>query len=86
MLPGKHGGEPRKREAPSSFFGFCAVKIDFKKQIESYSAPWGGFSIVTVAVMQFLMTDDHGSRMDDARTLLNSAGDGGSSRLLFVRP
>ncbi|AUI50953.1 GyrI-like domain-containing protein [Arthrobacter crystallopoietes] len=36
------------------------MKIDFKKQIGSYSAPRGRFSVVTVPVMQFLMIDGHG--------------------------
>ncbi|HEX2246838.1 MAG TPA: GyrI-like domain-containing protein [Arthrobacter sp.] len=36
------------------------VKIDFKKQIDSYTAPRGRFSIVTVPVMQFLMIDGRG--------------------------
>jgi hypothetical protein len=36
------------------------VKADFKKQIETYSAPRGRFSIVTVPSLQFLMVDGHG--------------------------
>jgi hypothetical protein len=36
------------------------VKIDFKKQIESYTALPGRFSVVTVPVMQFLMIDGRG--------------------------
>lgn len=36
------------------------MKADFKKQIETYSAPRGRFSIVTVPSLQFLMVDGHG--------------------------
>ena len=36
------------------------MKADFKKQIETYSAPRGRFSIVTVPSLQFLMIDGHG--------------------------
>lgn len=36
------------------------MKVDFKKQIETYSAPRGRFEIVTVPQMQFLMIDGHG--------------------------
>jgi hypothetical protein len=36
------------------------VKTDFKKQIETYSAPRGEFEVVTVPAMQFLMIDGHG--------------------------
>lgn len=36
------------------------MKTDFKKQIETYSAPRGKFEVVTVPAMQFLMIDGHG--------------------------
>jgi hypothetical protein len=36
------------------------VKTDFKKQIETYAARRGAFSVVTVPPMQFLMIDGHG--------------------------
>ncbi|MDR6988590.1 hypothetical protein J2Y66_003094 [Paenarthrobacter nitroguajacolicus] len=36
------------------------MKIDFKKQVPSYSAKHGRFSIVTVPSLQFLMIDGHG--------------------------
>lgn len=36
------------------------MKADFTKQIETYSAPPGSFSIVTVPSLQFLMIDGHG--------------------------
>jgi hypothetical protein len=36
------------------------VKSDFKKQIDTYSAAHGRFSIVTVSSLRFLMIDGHG--------------------------
>ncbi len=36
------------------------VKVDFRKEIETYSARKGRFSLVTVPAMQFLMIDGHG--------------------------
>ncbi|MCU1509806.1 MAG: hypothetical protein JWQ12_2071 [Glaciihabitans sp.] len=36
------------------------MKADFKKQIETYSARRGTFSIVTVPSLQYLMIDGHG--------------------------
>jgi hypothetical protein len=36
------------------------LKIDLKKQVESYSASRREFAIVTVPAMQFLMIDGHG--------------------------
>ncbi len=36
------------------------VKVDFKNQIDSYTAARGKFSVVTVPAMQFLMIDGHG--------------------------
>lgn len=36
------------------------VKTDFKKEIDTYTAARGSFSIVTVPPMQFLMIDGHG--------------------------
>lgn len=36
------------------------VKIDFKKQIPTYTAPRGRFEVVTVAPSRFLMIDGHG--------------------------
>ncbi|MDN5915912.1 MAG: GyrI-like domain-containing protein [Pseudonocardia sp.] len=36
------------------------MKADFKKQIETYTAPRGRFEVVTVPAMQFLMIDGHG--------------------------
>lgn len=36
------------------------MKIDFKKQIETYTAPRGQFEVVTVPTMQYLMIDGHG--------------------------
>jgi hypothetical protein len=36
------------------------MKVDFKKQLTSYTAPRGGFEIVTVPPMQFLLFDGHG--------------------------
>lgn len=36
------------------------TKVDFKKQIASYTAPRGSFEVVTVPPMQFLMIDGHG--------------------------
>lgn len=44
---GRHTGEP-------------IVKIDFKKQIQTYTAPRGRFEVVTVPDMTFLMIDGHG--------------------------
>lgn len=35
-------------------------QIDFKKQIDTYSAARGRFDVVTVPAMQFLMIDGHG--------------------------
>ncbi|MBT2483491.1 MULTISPECIES: GyrI-like domain-containing protein [unclassified Microbacterium] len=35
-------------------------KVDFKKQIDTYSATRGRFDVVTVPAMQFLMIDGHG--------------------------
>ncbi|MFT4226808.1 GyrI-like domain-containing protein [Micropruina sp.] len=35
-------------------------KVDFKKSLDSYQAPRGGFRIVTVPDMQYLMVDGHG--------------------------
>ncbi len=37
-----------------------AMKSDFKKQIPSYTAKHGQFSVVTVPTLQFLMIDGHG--------------------------
>ena len=37
------------------------MKADFVKQIESYTARRGTFSVVTVPAMQFLMIDGHGA-------------------------
>ena len=36
------------------------MKTDFKKELASYSARRGTFSLVTVPTMQFLMVDGHG--------------------------
>lgn len=36
------------------------MKVDLKKQIETYSASQGRFSVVTVPALQFLMIDGHG--------------------------
>ncbi|WP_050062763.1 GyrI-like domain-containing protein [Rhodococcus sp. RD6.2] len=36
------------------------MKVDFRKEIETYSARKGRFSLVTVPAMQFLMIDGHG--------------------------
>lgn len=36
------------------------MKIDFKKEIQTYTAPRGGFEVVTVPEMTFLMIDGHG--------------------------
>jgi hypothetical protein len=36
------------------------VKIDFKKEIETYTAPSGRFSIVQVPALQYLAIDGHG--------------------------
>ncbi|MGR0161398.1 GyrI-like domain-containing protein [Paenarthrobacter nitroguajacolicus] len=36
------------------------MKIDFKKQIPSYTAKHGQFAVVTVPTLQFLMIDGHG--------------------------
>ncbi len=36
------------------------MKIDFKKELATYSARRGTFSLVTVPTMQFLMIDGHG--------------------------
>lgn len=36
------------------------MKIDFKKEIDTYTAPRGRFAIVTVPAMQFIMIDGHG--------------------------
>jgi hypothetical protein len=36
------------------------VKTEFKKQVETYTAPRGRFEVVTVPAMQFLMIDGHG--------------------------
>lgn len=36
------------------------MKTDFKKQIETYTAPRGQFDVVTVPTMQYLMIDGHG--------------------------
>lgn len=36
------------------------MKIDFKKQIPTYTAPHGRFEVVTVPATQFLMIDGHG--------------------------
>ncbi|WP_159700312.1 GyrI-like domain-containing protein [Arthrobacter sp. 18067] len=37
------------------------MKSDFKKEIRTYSAKHGEFSVVTVPTMQFLMIDGHGN-------------------------
>ncbi|MFW0773446.1 GyrI-like domain-containing protein [Paenarthrobacter nitroguajacolicus] len=36
------------------------MKTDFKKQIPSYTAKHGQFSVITVPTLQFLMVDGHG--------------------------
>lgn len=36
------------------------MKIDFKKELATYTAPRGRFEVVTVPAMQFLMIDGHG--------------------------
>lgn len=36
------------------------MKTDFKKTIDTYTAPSGRFEVVTVPEMQFLMIDGHG--------------------------
>ncbi len=36
------------------------MKVDLKKQIKTYSASHGRFSVVTVPALQFLMIDGHG--------------------------
>ncbi len=36
------------------------TKVDFKKSFESYRAPVGGFAIVDVPDLQYLMIDGHG--------------------------
>lgn len=37
------------------------MKIDFKRQIPSYGAKHGLFSVITVPTLQFLMIDGHGN-------------------------
>lgn len=36
------------------------MKVDFKKQLESYTAPYGRFSLVRVTALSYLMVDGHG--------------------------
>lgn len=36
------------------------MKVDFKKQIATYTAPRGRFEVITVPATQFLMIDGHG--------------------------
>jgi hypothetical protein len=36
------------------------MKVDLKKQIDTYTASQGSFSVVTVPALQFLMIDGHG--------------------------
>ncbi len=36
------------------------MKVDLKKQIETYTAPAGAFEVVTVPPLQYLMLDGHG--------------------------
>ncbi|MCR2824659.1 GyrI-like domain-containing protein [Microbacterium sp. zg.Y909] len=36
------------------------MKVDLKKQIETYTAPAGRFEVVTVPPLQYLMLDGHG--------------------------
>ncbi|MFE4078919.1 GyrI-like domain-containing protein [Paenarthrobacter sp. YIM B13468] len=36
------------------------MKVDLKRQIETYKASCGRFSVVTVSALQFLMIDGHG--------------------------
>lgn len=35
-------------------------KIDFKRTLDAYQAPWGRFRVVDLPDMQYLMTDGHG--------------------------
>lgn len=36
------------------------MKIDFKKEVSSYTAPRGRFEVITVPALQYLMIDGHG--------------------------
>ena len=47
------------------------MKADFKKEVASYTAPYGQFEVITVPALQYLMIDGHGD--PNTSTVFNAA-------------